>query len=295
MIHFLWHLMKVTVTEFFEDRAPRLGAALAFYTLFSIAPLLVISVAVASLFFGADAVQGQLKHQLIGIVGEDIAGGIQSMVAATHNQMHIGVVSSILGVLVLLFGATGVFVELKDSMNTIWGVEEKPGRGIWNLCKDRALSFAMVLIIGFLLLVSMILSMVLSAIHHWMAIPLLSARVTDTLISLVVITLLLMVIFKYLPDAAIRWRDVWFGALVTALLFTFGKYLIGLYLRYAAISSAYGAAGSLVVFLLWTFYSAQILFFGVEFTQVYARMRGREIVPSSIAQLVTESRRNRKA
>ena len=284
---FLSQLVQETVSEFIEDRAPRLGAALAFYTTFAVAPLLVISVAVASLFFRANAVQGQLKHELVGLVGEDIAGGIEAMIATTSEEKHVGLVSSLLGVAALLFGATGVFLELKDSMNTIWGVEVKPSRGPGILIKDRVLSFVMVLVIGFLLLASMVLSTILSSIGRWMVIPNPSARITDFFISLIVITLLIMLIFKYLPDAKIRWSDVWIGALVTALLFKLGKYLIGLYLRYAANSSAYGAAGSLVVFLLWTFYSAQILFFGAEFTQVYARMQGRQIVPSSQAQIAT--------
>lgn len=289
MITFLWRLVQNTFSEFFEDRAPRLGAALAFYTTFSVAPLLVISVGVASVFFGENAVQGQLKHELHGLVGEEIASGIQSMIATTTRQGHAGVVSSLLGLAALLFGATGMFVELKDSMNTIWGVEKRGGQGWWRLIKDQALSFSMTLAIGLLLLASMILSTVLSAMSQWLSIVMPSARITDFCISLFIITLLIMFIFKWLPDAEIRWRDVWLGALVTALLFTLGKYLIGLYLRYAAISSAYGAAGSLVVFLLWTYYSSQILFLGAEFTQVFAQMSGRKIVPSAGAGQTTES------
>ena len=291
MIRFTWRLFKNTFAEYVHDNASRLGAALAFYTTFSIAPLLVISVGVASLFLGPDAAQGQLKHDLVSFVGEDIAEGIQTMIAATSTEKNVGGISSLLGVVALLSGATGVFVALKDSMNSIWGVEPKPGLGLWRSIKNRALSFAMVLSIGFLLLVSMILSTLLLALDDWLTVPLPSARTTDLAISFFVITLMFMLIFKYLPDAKIRWRDVWMGAVVTALLFTLGKYLIGLYFRYTAISSAYGAAGSVVVFLLWTFYSSQILFFGAEFTKVYALMRGRQIVPSHNAQAVQTIRR----
>ena len=268
------------MSKFINDRGARLGAALAFYTTFSVAPLLVISIGIASLFFGTDAVQGQLKQQLNGLIGEDSAQGIQAMITAATKEQRVGVVSSMLGVVALLFGATGVFVELKDSMNTIWGVKVKPGMGIWGLLKDRALSFAMVLSIGVLLLISLSLSTLLSAIGHWIDLSLMSPRIVDFVSTSIVIPLLFMFIFKFLPDAEVQWQDVWIGAVVTSLFFTFGRYLISLYLVNAAVSSAYGAAGSLAVFLLWTYYSSQILFFGAEFTQVYAQLRGHHIVPA---------------
>ena len=280
MLNFTWRLFKNSVSKFINDRGARLGAALAFYTTFSVAPLLVISIGIASLFFGTDAVQGQLKQQLNGLIGEDSAQGIQAMITAATKEQRVGVVSSMLGVVALLFGATGVFVELKDSMNTIWGVKVKPGMGIWGLLKDRALSFAMVLSIGVLLLISLCLSTLLSAIGHWIDLSLMSPRIVDFVSTSIVIPLLFMFIFKFLPDAEVQWRDVWIGAVVTSLFFTFGRYLISLYLVNAAVSSAYGAAGSLAVFLLWTYYSSQILFFGAEFTQVYAQLRGHHIVPA---------------
>ena len=280
MLNFTWRLFKNSVSKFINDRGARLGAALAFYTTFSVAPLLVISIGIASLFFGTDAVQGQLKQQLNGLIGEDSAQGIQAMITAATKEQRVGVVSSMLGVVALLFGATGVFVELKDSMNTIWGVKLKPGMGIWGLLKDRALSFAMVLSIGVLLLISLCLSTLLSAIGHWIDLSLMSPRIVDFVSTSIVIPLLFMFIFKFLPDAEVQWRDVWIGAVVTSLFFTFGRYLISLYLVNAAVSSAYGAAGSLAVFLLWTYYSSQILFFGAEFTQVYAQLRGHHIVPA---------------
>ena len=290
MLNFTWRLFKNSVSKFVNDRGARLGAALAFYTTFSVAPLLVISIGIASLFFGTDAVQGQLKQQLNGLIGEDSAQGIQAMITAATKEQRVGVVSSMLGVVALLFGATGVFVELKDSMNTIWGVKVKPGMGIWGLLKDRALSFAMVLSIGVLLLISLCLSTLLSAIGHWIDLSLMSPRIVDFVSTSIVIPLLFMFIFKFLPDAEVQWRDVWIGALVTSLFFTFGRYLISLYLVNAAVSSAYGAAGSLAVFLLWTYYSSQILFFGAEFTQVYAQLRGHHIVPAPHAVAVKSER-----
>jgi len=290
MLNFTWRLFKNSVSKFINDRGARLGAALAFYTTFSVAPLLVISIGIASLFFGTDAVQGQLKQQLNGLIGEDSAQGIQAMITAATKEQRVGVVSSMLGVVALLFGATGVFVELKDSMNTIWGVKVKPGMGIWGLLKDRALSFAMVLSIGVLLLISLCLSTLLSAIGHWIDLSLMSPRIVDFVSTSIVIPLLFMFIFKFLPDAEVQWRDVWIGAVVTSLFFTFGRYLISLYLVNAAVSSAYGAAGSLAVFLLWTYYSSQILFFGAEFTQVYAQLRGHHIVPAPHAVAVKSER-----
>jgi membrane protein len=284
---FSWlHLAHVAIDEFLEDKAPRLGAALAFYTIFAIAPLIIMSIGVASLFFGADAVQGHVKQEFIGLVGKDGAVGIEAVVSAAEKEPHTGIVSSILGMAALLLGATGAFVELKDAMNTVWEVETRPEASRWSLIRDRLLSFAMVLSVAFLLLVSMVLSALVTAFAHRLPFPKEIAQWTDTLVSLIVITLLFALIFKYLPDARIRWRDVWIGAVGTAVFFTVGKYFIGLYLGRTAIASAYGAAGSFVVFLIWTYYSSQILLLGAEFTKVYAKMSGREIVPLANARLI---------
>lgn len=282
---YLSQLFSKTVSEFLDHRGSRLAAALAYYTTFSIAPLLVMSIAFVGIFLGADAVHGYLKHELFGLLGQNAAEQIEVMVAALSENRHTGIVSSVLGIVALLFGATGVFAELKDSLNAIWGVEPKPELGIWGVITERLLSFAMVLCIAFLLLVSMILTAILSALPNWFRMPMSSGWI-DFAVSSLVITMLFMMIFKYLPDARILWSDVWLGALVTALLFTVGKYLLGLYLANAAIESAYGAAGSIVVFLLWTYYSSLILFFGAEFTHVYTLLRGRRILPSSRARLI---------
>lgn len=281
---FWWQVWTKTFDGFWSDKVPRLGAALAFYTTFSVAPLLTLAVAIASRFFGADAVQGQLKRELIEFFGKDGAAGLQAMVAAAAKEDGTGSMSSVLGLIALIFGATGVFVELKDSMNTIWGVQPREEVGWWRLVADRAASFAMILSIAFLLLVSMILSTTISAIGSWATIPLVSTQLTDFLVSTIVVTLLFTLIFRYLPDARIRWADVWIGALMTSLLFAVGKQLIGLYLGKTALTSAYGAVGSLMIFLLWTYYSSQILFLGAEFTKAFAAMRGRSISPLPIAQ-----------
>ncbi len=281
-----WNLAKRTWAGFCEDNVPRLGAALAFYTTFSIAPLLVISIAIASLFFGAEATSGHLKRELVSFLGDDGAQGIEAMMTAANQERHTGIVSSIVGLIVLFFGATGVFVALKESMNTIWGVEQKPGSGIMTMIRDRILSFAMVLSVAFLLLVSLVLSALLSAFGDWLAVPEGWAHATDFVVSTVVITLLFMLIFKYLPDAKVEWEDVWLGAIFTALLFAVGKSLIGVYLGNAAIGSSYGALGSLVVVLLWVYYSAQILFLGAEFTEAYAELSGKQIVPAAGARAV---------
>lgn len=271
-------LLKQTFSEFLNDKVPRLGAALAYYTTFSIAPLLVIAIALAGALFGKEAVAGHLKHELTNLLGRDGAEGLQAMIAAAGKERHAGPISSVLGVIALIFGATGVFLELKDSMNTNWKVRAPERNFLWSAIRDRLLSFAMVLSIAFLLLVSLILSALLAAFGQWLPVPESWATFTDFIVSTAVITFLLMLIFKYLPDADVAWREVWLGALVTAILFAVGKYLIGLYLGSAGISSAYGAAGSLAVLLLWTYYSSQILFLGAELTKVYARLTGDRMI-----------------
>lgn len=276
-----WRLVSTAFNDFFKHKGPRLGAALAFYTIFSIAPLLIMSIGLASLFFGAEAVRGHVRQELIELVGTDGAGGIEAVLVAAEKEPHTGLLSTVLGITALLIGATGLFVELKDAMNTVWGVETPPELSRWGMVRDRLLSFAMVLSVAFLLLVSMVLSTLLTAFARRIPFPPQFAQWADSLISLLVVALLFMLIFKYLPDTVVHWGDVWVGAIGTAILFTIGKYLIGLYLGKAAIVSAYGAAGSFVVFLIWTYYSAQILLLGAEFTKVYANPSGRGIVPDA--------------
>jgi membrane protein len=289
-----WGLLKATYEEWSEDKVPRLGAALAYYSVLSIAPLLLIAIAVAGLFFGEAAARGHVVEQIQGLAGRQGAEAVQQMLIHV-NRPRAGVIATIVGIATLLFGATGVFGALQDAMNTIWEVQPRSGRGLLGVLKDRSLSFAMVLGTGFLLLVSLILSAVLAAVfqfaHH--LVPGLSplVQVADTLLSFVIITLLFAMIFKLLPDVEIAWQDVWVGAALTTILFLIGKALIGLYLGRSSFGSAYGAAGSLVVLVVWIYYSAQILFFGAEFTQVYANRYGSRIRPSAGAEPVTDEAR----
>jgi membrane protein len=282
-------LLKETFKEWQNDDALDLGAALAYYTIFSLAPLLLVVISVAGLVFGREAVQGQLVGQIQGLVGRQGAEAIQTMIAnAGHHGS--GVVATAIAVVTILFGATGVFGQLQKTLNKIWGVEQKPGLGLKGLLEARALAFGMILGIGFLLLVSLVVSALLSGLDSYLAglfpgAPILLSILSGVL-SFALVTLLFAMIYRILPDVEISWQDVWFGAGVTAALFTVGKYLIGLYLGHSSVASVYGAAGSLVVVLLWVYYSSQILFFGAELTQVYACAYGAEIVPSKNAVAV---------
>ncbi|HSE60371.1 MAG TPA: YihY/virulence factor BrkB family protein [Nitrospiraceae bacterium] len=285
----LWGLLKRTAAEWSEDKVPRLGAALAYYTIFAIVPLLVIIITMIGLFFGQEAAQSHILTQLAGLVGQQSAEAIRDMLQRAH-QPSGGIVATAIAVVTLLLGASGLFGQLQDALNTIWGVEPRPGRGIWGLIQDRFLSFMAVLGTGFLLLVSLVLSAALSALGTWFSgllpAPEVLLQTLNLLVSFGVITLLFAMMFKLLPDARIAWRNVWVGAGITALLFTLGKFLIGLYLGKSDIGSAYGAAGSLVIVLVWVYYSAQILLFGAEFTQVYANASGAAIVPTDQAVVV---------
>jgi len=270
-------LFKQAFTEFGEDKAQRLGAALAYYTIFSLAPLLLIAIAIAGMVFGREAAQGQIFGQLHGVLGPQAAQAVQEMVKGAAKP-KTGTWATVIGVVTLLFGAAGVFGQLKDAMNTIWNVEPKKKGGIMTMIKDRFLSFAMVFGVGFLLLVSLVLDAAVAAAGKFVGDRLPGGEAlwqgVQLVVSLAVITLLFALIFRFLPDIHPTWRDVWFGAIFTGVLFVLGKFALGLYLGKSAVGSSYGAAGSLVVLLLWVYYSAQILFFGAEFTQVYARKHG---------------------
>lgn len=281
-----WSVIKETASDWQHDGAARLAAALAYYTLLSIAPLVVFAVAVAGLAFGEDAARGQISQQISAVVGEQAGQSIEGIARNAHAPAA-GVLSSLVGLIVLLFGASGVFGELQSSLNAIWEVEPKPGRGLLGIIKDRFFSFTMVLGVAFLLLVSLLLSAAIAAFGHFLAGAMPGGEalwtVLNTLISLAIITVLFALIFKVVPDAEIRWHDVWVGGAVTALLFTIGKLLIGLYLGKSSLTSSYGAAGSLVALIVWVYYSSQIVFLGAEFTQVYAKRYGSRIVPSANA------------
>jgi membrane protein len=279
-------LIKETFQGWSDDGALDLGAALAYYALFSLAPLLLIVIAVAGLVWGREAVQGQLVSQLQGLVGTEGGQAIQTMIANAGKHGK-GVLATVVGVVTILFGATGVFVELQTSLDRIWNVQPRPGSGVWGFVKTRLLSFGMVLGIGFLLLVSLVVTTAVSAVGTWATGLLPAAKVVvegvTFVASFALITLLFAMIYKVMPDVKIGWRDVGIGAAVTALLFTLGKFLIGFYLAKSSVASTYGAAGSLVIVLLWIYYSAQILFLGAEFTQVWASHYGSNIRPSKHA------------
>lgn len=286
-------LFKETFREWQEDGALQLGAALAYYTVFSLAPILLLVIAIAGLVYGRDAVEGRLVEEIGGLVGPQGAEMIQTMIANVSQLGEgSGIAATVIGFLTILFGATGAFAQLQRALNQIWDVEPKPGQGVRGLLRTRAASFGMVLGIGFLLLSALVISAALSAIGAWAEGLLpgseLLVRAGNAVISFLVVALLFAMIFRVLPDVEIAWKDVAFGALATALLFVLGKFLIGLYLGRSAVASTFGAAGALVVLLLWIYYSAQILFFGAELTQVWARRHGERIEPSPHAVRVKE-------
>jgi membrane protein len=288
-------LLKDAAVGWSQHRAQRLGASLAFYTTLALAPLTLIAIAIAGYFFGEEAAKGEIVHQFEHLVGKNGATAIEVLIH-NANQPHHGSLATVISVGLLLYGATNVFAELKDSLDTIWEVKRKPGLGLWLIVKTQALSFVVVLGTGFLLLVSLLLTALLTALTNWMGkwlpVSIGTAAAWDIVVSFTVITLLFALIFKLLPDVTVHWKDVWIGALSTSLLFMIGKSLIGIYIGSASIGSVYGAAGSLVIILIWTYYSSQILFFGAELTRAYARRYDEEqIVPNE--QAVSLTRRDR--
>lgn len=284
-------LLKQTFKEFGDDKVPRLGAALSYYTIFSMAPLLLIVIAVAGLVFGHKAAQGQVFDQLKTVMGPSTAATVQEMVQ-NAGKPKSGTIATIIGVVTLILGASGVFGQLKDALNTIWDVKPKKTEGLLGLIKDRFLSAAMVFGIGFLLLVSLIVDALLAALGKYGAQHLPGGEaiwhVLSLVVSFVVVTALFAMIFRFLPDLTIEWRDVWLGSAFTSFLFVLGKFALGLYLAKSAVGSSFGAAGSLVVLLIWIYYSAQIVLFGAEFTQVYARAEG-SVADSVAAQKKQEA------
>jgi membrane protein len=287
----IWNIVRRTFKEWSTDKASRLAAALSYYTAVAIAPLIVLLVMAIGWFFGQDSAQLQLVSQSRGVVGPQGAEVVEAVVESA-DQPNLAGIAGILSLLTLIWGASNVFVELQDSLNTIWGVELKPRkRGIMVFIRERLLSFGMILVIGFLLLVSLVLGAIISALGGFLGelLPGMAFmwQVVDFVLSFVVTVILFALIYKVLPDAKFAWADVWMGATVTALLFTIGKWLLGLYLGNQTLSSAYGAAGSLVVLLIWLYYSAQIFFFGAEFTQVYARRAGDGVKPDEKSQPIT--------
>ncbi len=290
-------LLKRAAAAWTADKALRLSAALAYYSVFSIAPLLVITIAVAGLLFGDAAIAGDLHAQLRSYIGSPAAKALQSMVESAAKPAE-GLAATITGFVVLMLGASGVFGALKDALNTIWKVKSKGGSGIRGLAHEKFLNFGMVLVIGFLLLISLVLSTAIASLHDrleaYLVLPAFVWTAVTSLVSMLVATTLFAWIFKVLPDVRMRWRDVWLGALLTAVLFELGKTGLGWYLGRESTANAYGAAGSVVLLLLWIYYASCILLFGAELTQVYARASGRHVVPAPGSEWATIEDRQRE-
>jgi|ERR1051326_4601257 membrane protein len=290
----VWSLLRATFAEWNEDRAPRLGAALAYYTVFALAPGLLLITAVTGFLLGQEAAEAQIVGQVQELLGFSGALAIQAAIESAREAAG-NLAATTFGVVTLLFALWGVFGELQDALNTIWGVTTRPGRGVIGAIKTRFWSVTMVVGIGFLLLVSLAASAWLSAIGKFvfrdLPLPAGVMETSNALLSFAIITGMFAVIYKFLPDVKLGWPNVLTGAAVTALLFTIGKALIGLYLGRGAVVSVYGAAGSFIVILLWVYYSAQIVFFGAEFTKVYSRRFGIPVVLAPTAVPLTAAAR----
>jgi membrane protein len=292
----IWGLIRETFVQWEEDQASRLAASLALYTLLSIAPLIVVAIAVAGLVFGDEAARGQLSHQLAGVVGEQAGRAIEALIDNAHAP-SAGILGSVIGIAVLLFGASGVFGELQVALNQIWNVKQRSGRGVRGVLRDRFFSFSMVMGVGFLLLVSLVVSAVLATVttHFSNLVPWPALwHGLNALVGLAVSTVLFALIFKVVPDAKIAWRDVWVGAFATACCFALGKGALAWYVGRSATVSPFGAAGSLVALTVWVYYSAQILFLGAEFAQVYATRFGRRIEPTKNAVRIDDGQGEEK-
>lgn len=301
----LWSLIVETYFEFLDDKAFKMSAALSFYAALSIGPLLIIVIAIAGFLFGEEAARGEIFKQINYLVGGDGATMIETILKGAADKTT-GIFATIFSFILLVFGSIGVFIELQESLNIIWGVELRPGKGMWGFIKTRLISFSMVVAIGFLLIVSLIINAAISLLNNYVSnitdifIP--YAQAFNIIFSFLIITALFALIFKYLPYVLISWKYVWLGAFITSALFSIGKYLIGLYLGSSSYTSTYGAAASLVILLIWIYYSGLILFFGAELTQVYRKKFGEVPLKADadsvripkVSQLVADSVREEK-
>jgi len=272
-----WRLLKVAFAGWWNDRAMSLGASIAFFTVFSLAPILLAAIAVAGLAFGREAAQGAIVAELGSMIGTNEASALETMIASA-GDMGSGIIGTTVGIVTFLLLVTGAVVELQDDLNIIWKAKPPASYGILDFMRTRFVSFALVLGIGFLLLVSLVVDTGLTAVGHYLEANFSGAsiilRFLNSLVAFVIATLLFAMMFKLLPAVDLRWSDVWTGSLVTALLFTLGKFLIGYYLGKSNVASSYGAAASIITILLWIYYSSLILLFGAEFTKAYAESRG---------------------
>ena len=283
-----WQLLKTIFTKWLDDDPFQLAAALSYYTLFSLSPLLVISIAVAGFVFEREAAQNQIVQTIQGLIGRESAETVQSMILYAGNKPETGMVSTLLGGIFLLFGAGGVVGQLQTSLNRIWEVQGESHSGLHDFIRKRFISFAMVLGVGFLLLVSLAVSAFITGLTRFIGglvgEAAVIAHLLDVIVSFGFVTFLFAMIYKFLPDVEIHWKDVWIGAALTSLLFTVGKFFIGFYLGNSGVTSIYGAAGSLITILLWVYYSALIFYLGAEFTQVYASQYGSGFKPAGKAE-----------
>lgn len=287
----VWQVLKQSFTEFGNDSVPKLAASLAYYTVFSIGPLILIIISVAGLFFEENRISGELYNQIAGTMGKESADQVLSISENMRGE-HKGLLFTIIGALTLAFGATGVFADMQDSLNYIWCIKAKPKRGWLKFVFTRLISFSLVIGLGFLLMVSLVINTVLELITEKLFSALgqaetVLALVLNYSIIFVIITMLFAIIYKVLPDAKIRWRDTLVGAGFTAILFMLGKFGIGYYLGTSDIASQYGAAASVILLLTWVYYSSIILYFGAEFTKIWALKRGKGIAPSATAVFVS--------
>jgi membrane protein len=283
----IWEVLKNSFKGFSDDKVTKLGGSLAYYTVFSMAPMLVVIISLCGIFLGREAVEGQIYAQLAGFLGPDTAIQLQEIIKKASIGDK-GNIAMIIGIVTLLIGATSVFAEIQDSINTIWGLKPKPKRGWLKMLQNRFLSFSVIISLGFILLVSLAVTGLVDALSErlrasypdvWVVV----FYIFNQLLTFGIVSLIFAVVFKVLPDAKIRWKDVFAGSVVTALLFMIGKFGISFYISQSDVGSTYGAAGSLVVVLLWAYYSSLILYFGAEFTKAYAVKYGEEIHPNSYA------------
>lgn len=283
-------LLRAAFNGWLDNNATTSSAALSYYSLFSIAPLLLISLAVAGAIFGADASQGQIYESVRGLLGTSGASAVQDLVKSASQKQNAGLIATVVGIVTLILGASSVFSQLQTSLNFMWRVHSKPGRGVWIFLRQRLLSFSMIVVIAFLLLLSLVVSAAVAAAGAYMRGRLPGGEVlwqaVNFSLSFGVAIALFAAIFKILPDVRLGWRDVWRGGLLTAALFTVGKLLIGLYIGKSGVTSSYGAAGSAVVLLLWSYYASAILFFGAEYTRAIAMDQQRVIEPKEGAEFI---------
>lgn len=276
-------LFSESFNQFIDDKGMKMAAALSYYAAFSLGPLLIIGISIVGFFYGEEAARGEISRQITYLIGHDSAQMIQTIIKGASDKTT-GIIASSVSIVFLILGSVGVFIELQESLNIIWGVESKPGRGIMGFLKNRLISFSMVIATGFLMMISLLINSIINLFYKLLGdyfesiVPV--SEIINLISSFIVITIMFALIFKYLPDVIISWRYVWFGAVLTSLLFSIGKYLIGLYLGNSSYTSTYGAAASIVILFIWIYYSGIILFFGAEFTQVYRkRYSETELLP----------------